>query len=280
MTAQPRADDYGGHAVLLDWETQFIPWLGGRLRKATVGGVTMPLPSGWKPGEHWALCGPTGEGKSTFGVGIIGTRNWVVALDPKGEDETLAAAGYTRAAKIPLPRDRLAGVKKEPREGTDDWVWHRVERGLPVGLAVGFEAMTDEADAALRELMGDAINWVKRTRGWTLYIDEFEMVGSPQMMRQGGRVSNMLIAARHAGTSVVTAFQAPAWVPRHATRQARKATIFPTRDRDMIKALAQSFGRDWRMLARVVDELPPFHSVTLTNQIRRPMIVTVAPKIS
>ena len=38
----------------------------------------------WHPGDHAALIGPTGEGKSTFAVGILGLRKWVLALDPKG----------------------------------------------------------------------------------------------------------------------------------------------------------------------------------------------------
>jgi hypothetical protein len=280
MLAEPRTDDFGGHAVYLDWESEFIPWMRGKLTHGTAAGVRLPLPDPWFPGQHWALVGPTGEGKSTFGVGIIGQRRWVVSLDPKGEDETLEASGYERLRRIPPPRDRLAFFKREPRRGTDDWIWHHVERRNPVGLIVGFESMSDEADEQLRKLMGDAILWVKRTRGWTLYVDEFELLSSQRMMRQAARIENMLITARRAGTSVVTSFQAPAWVSKHATRQARKVTLFPTRDRDMIKAVAEGMGRDWRMVAAAVDELPPFHSLTLTNQIRRPMIVTMAPKVS
>ena len=203
LAAAPRTDDYGGHVVYLDWDREFIPWLRGKKASHQVqaaGGYypsapglglrlrELPLPGPWKPGEHWALIGPTGEGKSTFGVGITGQRRWVVALDPKGEDETLEAAGYMRVRSIPLPRDRFGAFRQKPRPGTDDWVWDRVERLLPVGLVAGFEALSDAEDEALRQLMGDAILWVKRTRGWTLYIDEFELLSSQRMMRQAARI--------------------------------------------------------------------------------------------
>ncbi len=48
----------------------------------------------------------------------------------------------------------------------------------------------------------------------------------------------------------------------------------------MIKNVAEAMGRDWRTVAAVVDELPPFHTLTIPKQIRRPMLITSAPKIS
>jgi hypothetical protein len=275
--AAPRADDYGHHAILLDWETEFIPWVQGKNRTAAVGGLRMPLPPPWKPGQHWALIGPTGEGKSTHAVGLLGLRKWVLSLDPKGEDETLEASGYVRLRTIPPPRGYPVG---RPQPGTERWIWERVNNGLPVGLIAGFEAVTDEQDAALHKLMRDAVTWCRRTRGWTLYVDEFELLSSQRMFRLGPDIERMLITARRAGTSVVTSFQAAAWVSKHATRQASFTSLWPTRDRAMIKNVAESMGRDWREVAAIVDELPPYHTLTIPKQIRRPMLITSAPKIS
>ena len=58
LPAEPRADDYGGHAVYLDWDREFLPWAKGRKRAGTAAGMRLPLPSPWKPGGHWALIGP------------------------------------------------------------------------------------------------------------------------------------------------------------------------------------------------------------------------------
>lgn len=271
----PAAEDYGHHAVLLDWDRQFIPWLLGKLRAAAVGGLRIPLPPPWNPGVHWALIGPTGEGKTTFASGILATRKWALALDPKGEDETLETTGYHRVTSLPLPRGVPWG---EPKPGTERWLWDRIEKGLPVGLIAGFEAMTDADDRAMHQLMRDAIIWCRRTRGWTLYVDEFELLSSQRMMGLGSDIERMLITARRAGTSVVTSYQAPAWVSKHATRQAGFVSLWPTRDRDMVKSVASSMGRDWRTVGAAVDELPPYHVLVIPKQRRAPMLVTVAPK--
>src|SRR5215469_8515779 len=62
------------------------------------------LETNWEPGEHFALCGPTGEGKTTFAVGIMQLRKWVMALDAKGEDDTLASSGFQRVLSFPLDK--------------------------------------------------------------------------------------------------------------------------------------------------------------------------------
>jgi hypothetical protein len=265
--AAPASDNYGNHAVLLEWP-DYLDWLAGKKSHHRVDGRRLPLPPGWKPGQHAALIGPTGEGKSTHGVGMLGLRKWVVALDPKGEDETLKGARYERVTKMPPPRRQDAAI------------WKRVQEGKPVGLVVGFEPRTDEEDHAMHALMRDCINWTRRARGWTFYIDEFELLSSQRMFRLGPDIERMLITARRAGTSMVTSFQSPAWVSKHATRQASLCCIWPTRDRRMIQTVAEGMGRDWKMLAAAVDELPPFHSLTVPKQIRRPMIITSAPKVS
>jgi hypothetical protein len=261
-------DHFGHHAVLLDWDTEFIGWTRGKLAVKDVFGLRIPLPGPWRPGDHWANCGVTGDGKSTHCVGLLKTRKWVLALDPKGEDETLDAAGYIRIRSMPPPRK------------LDRQIWDRVNKGLPVGLVVGFDPRDDQEDQALKEALRDAITWCRRTRGWTLYVDEFELLSSQRMYRMGPDIERMLITARRAGTSVLTSFQAPAWVSKHATRQARLTTMWATTNQQMIKAIGESTGRDWKEVAAVLDELPKFHSLTIPRGSREPMIVTRAPKVA
>jgi hypothetical protein len=267
VSRESSRDHFGHHAAVLDWDREFIPWTRGKYRAHDVAGQRVPLPDPWKPGTHWALCGVTGDGKSTHAVGMLATRKWVCALDPKGEDETLESAGYMRLRSMPPPRKQ------------DKQIWDRVNQGLPVGLVVGFEAKTDADDDAMRKLMRDTIDWTRRSRGWTLYVDEFELLSSQRMMHLGDSIERMLITARRAGTSVVTAFQNPAWVSKHAIRQAGFTTIWQTGNQQMIKAIAEATGRDWRELAAAVDELPKWHSVTIPKDMRRPMIITSAPKV-
>lgn len=234
----------------------------------------------WKPGQHIAMIGPTGEGKSTFAVGILSLRQFVLALDPKGEDETLTASGYERVKSLPSGQPRLWWIFSEAGRQ-----WNRIEsriaEGHPARLIVGGPARTELQDAANQALMRKSFSYAREATGWTVYVDEFELVSSQRMFRLGPNVERMLISARRDGTSVVTSFQAAAWVSKHATRQARFAVIWPTGDRDMIENIARSMGRDKRALAAAVDELPPYHVLVVPRgKNGGPFICTSAPKIN
>jgi hypothetical protein len=131
----------------------------------------------------------------------------------------------------------------------------------------------------LQKLMREAITYSRHSGGWTLYVDEFELLSSQRMFNEGPRIERMLITARRKKTSVVTTFQAPAWISQHATRQARRAVKWPTGDVNMVKKLAEGMGRDWRELKTAVDLLPPFHTITIPRGSRYPMIITSAPEL-
>lgn len=243
----------------------------------------------WQPGQHVASIGPTGEGKTTYNVGLLNIRKYPLALDPKGKDETLSASGWARVESIPPP----GGFPLTPawfRERYYRWmtgdgrrwdeIYTGIQEGRPAKVIVGGDARNDSEDAALVKLMSDGIRFARYSRGWTLYVDEFELLSSQRMFRLGPPVERMLISARHARTSVVTSFQAAAWVSKHATRQAKFAVMYPTGDRRMIKAVAESMGRDWRQLAEAVDELPRFYCLVIPRgKNGGPMMLVSAPKV-
>lgn len=218
----------------------------------------------WLPGQHFALVGPTGEGKTTFAVGILSTRKWVMALDPKGEDDTLAASGYTRITSFPLPRKMRRDLAEKK----------------PMHLIIGGASDTVEGDRALRNLLSEAIEITRQQGGWTLYADEYQVLADLRMFGLGKPVERLIITSRGKGTSVVTAFQAPAWVPKAATRQATFVAIWPTRDRAMIRAVAEGMGRTADDLETAVHMLPPYHVLIIPKRIHAPMVITLPPAIN
>jgi hypothetical protein len=235
----------------------------------------------WDPGQHIASVGPTGEGKTTYNVGLLGIRRYVLALDPKGKDETLSASGFVRVESLP-PLGAIARARyRATRDGrTWEALRRAIDEGRPAKVIVGGDARNAAEDARLTRLMSDGIAFARHTRGWTLYVDEFELLSSQRMFGLGPPVERMLISARHARSSIVTSFQAAAWVSKHATRQARFAVMYPTGDRGMIKAVAESMGRDWHQLAEAVDELPRFYCLVIPRgKSGGPMMLVSAPKV-
>lgn len=261
--AKPRIDD-DALVVGLPWE-QFLAYM----RWA------------WKPGQHIAMIGPTGEGKTTFASGLLSLRKYVMALDPKGEDETLTAAGFERVTHLPNQRvDLTWRIRHHQTARQWDKIHQRIAEGLDAKIIIGGPARTVEQDTANQDLMSRSFIYAREAGGWTVYVDEFELISSQRMFKLGPQVERMLISARRDGTSVMTSFQAAAWVSKHATRQARFAVIWPTGDRDMIKNVAQSMGRDWHQLAAAVDELPPYHVCVIPRgKSGGPFICTSAPEL-
>ena len=217
----------------------------------------------WEPGQHIALIGPTGQGTSTFAVGILKLRKWVIALDAKGGDDTLAKSGFQPIKAWPPPskvRDEIA-------------------EGKPARLIMTGTTRTRKDMAKLVALMNEAIEGARAEGGWTVYADEFQILADQRMFGLGVPVEQMLISARSAGSSVVTSFQAPAWVPKAGTRQASFVVMLKTADKNMIQTVAEAVGREWHELKDALGELPKYHVLVIPQDIHAPMVLTHAPKV-
>jgi hypothetical protein len=69
-------------------------------------------------------------------------------------------------------------------------------------------------------------------------------------------------------------------VSKHATRQARRAVLYPQSQR-MVKSIAEEMNWDWRELGAVLDELPEWHTATIgRGRQAGPIVITQAPKIN
>lgn len=247
MTLDPSTVDSPVRVVSLEWSL-FLRW----------------MESNWPPGTHLACVGPTGEGKTTFVVPLLHLRKWVMALDAKGLDPTLSASGFERITKLPLS-GRLRNA---------------IAEGKAVRLILGGETDSNAAEAKLRALLAQGVAMVRHQGGWTLYADEFQVLADLRMFGLGKSIEQGLISARAKGTSIVTSFQAPAWVPKASTRQATIVVLWPTRDLAMVKSIAESMGRDWRELLTIVQRLPRFHVLVIPKSIFEPYIITHAPELS
>jgi hypothetical protein len=127
--------------------------------------------------------------------------------------------------------------------------------------------------------MAQALNMVRAQGGWAIYADEFQILSDQKMFNLGPIVERLLVSARSQGTSVVTSYQAPAWVPTAALRQASYVLLTGNRDPNMIKNIAEAMGRKWQDLVAMVQQLPRWHVIVIPKSLHDPIVIVHPPAL-
>lgn len=217
----------------------------------------------WGLGEHVALVGPTGSGKTVYVVNILPMRKYVIALDAKGGDESLellTRKGF-EYSKWPLTNRQ----------------WRDIEEGKPARYIIGAGIQSLEDLPLLRQEIATALRDAYNQKRWTVYIDELQLVSDRRLMNLSARVEVNLIAARNRGVSIVSSFQRPANVPRSASEMSTWFIVFYTRDRDTVDRLAEMAGRPAPEIRGMIKGLPEYCTLIFSRNPREPVIVTRAP---
>jgi hypothetical protein len=248
-------------ALLQTDEILGLPWSGP-------GGFLEWFKARWEQGEHMNVAGPTGAGKTTFCTGVLNhCRQWVVGVDAKGGDDTLAEAGWPR---ISGSKDRMGfWLPAEHRR--------RVRDGDPVRVIVGQRAKNF---GMLRR------NWARQAAlletvfvegRWTLYLPDLQLLTDPQMGGIKADANMLWIAARSKKVSLVTDMQEFSWTPRLARSMPRWFVAGYTRDLDSVKAMATSAGRSNVEVRGMMQALKQrqFSWLVFSNNPRDPVVVTV-----
>ena len=213
----------------------------------------------WNPGQHVALIAPTGQGKTTVLVSLLSRRNFVLALDPKGGDSTLAKTGYGRLGTWPPPsRD-----------------YDAMAEGKPVRYLIGPKVRTRADRVTLKDVQTRALQGAFDDGGWTVAIDELQVAADK--MGHSDDIETMLISARDKRLSVVSLFQRPANVPRAAYEMASWIFLGLTLDVDTVNRLAEIVGRPKYEIRGAVEGLAShdYSWMVLPNNPRRPIVLTL-----
>jgi hypothetical protein len=222
------------------------------------------------------ILAPTGQGKSTILCEILNGcgRKYELALDPKGGDSTLAALGWPRVRTIPQQKKWYQFWRRD--------IFDLMAAGEPYRAIVGRVARTEDDWIRLKLELERTLREAFNQGGWTIAIDEFQILSDKRLLDLGTASERLLIAARDKGVSVVTLFQAPRWVPRAAVDQSQWIFIGLTRDRDVVDRISEILGRDLSEIRGAIEGLASreFAWLLARNNPRKPLIVTRPPFVA
>ena len=208
----------------------------------------------WKQGEHVALVGPTGQGKTTLALQLLPLRAWTTIVATKGKDRTLnglARDGYVRVEQWPPPSPEHNRVILWPR-------WR--------------DARDNRTQAAA---IRDAINAIFRAGSWCVFCDDVQHLTGK--LRLGSELETLWLQARSLNVSVVAATQRPRHVPLEMWTQSTHVFMWGTGDEEDLRRIGGLGGHSSRRIRSLVAELPKHHVLYVNNRERQ-LVVTKAER--
>jgi energy-coupling factor transporter ATP-binding protein EcfA2 len=190
----------------------------------------------WKQGEHIAIVGLTGTGKTTLASELLGIRSYVVAVAVKRKDDTLERfkeQGYKIIKKWPPDYDYTHVV-----------LWFKPE------------SLSDDMKLQSSQLH-TAFNLMYIAGGWAIFLDDVGYISS--MLGLHKDIGMLLSLGRSCGITVVAAMVRPASVvariPKETLNQCRHVIIFKYTNEDEIKATAVIAGISAKDMVNLHKEL-------------------------
>jgi energy-coupling factor transporter ATP-binding protein EcfA2 len=195
----------------------------------------------WIQGEHVALIGPTGTGKTSLAHPLLEIRDYVCILALKKKDETL---------------DRF---KQGPQWGFSRYkVIDYWPADYPTKRVVFWPKPKDlGAGDNQSERVYKVFNYIYIAGGWCLFIDDAGYVAGS--LGLGRALGTLLNQGRSANISIMAAMTRPssviAQVPKEAFNQCRHVLIFRYSDEREIKTCASIAGVPFKDMVRYQEAL-------------------------
>jgi energy-coupling factor transporter ATP-binding protein EcfA2 len=212
----------------------------------------------WQQGEHTALIGPTGQGKTNTLTQLLPLHPYVVVFATKPKD----------ASMIRLVHDGDYHVMRR---------WHSLDPHKFPRRVLWPDAMSLESETIQRDVFRDALARIYREGGWTVAIDELWFVNN--ILGLTREIKTYLLQARALGISLLMATQRPAWVPLEVYDQSTHLFFLRDNDERNLQRLSGISFRSADLIRSVVSDLEKFQLLyinTRTGEMcrTRPPLVT------
>lgn len=212
----------------------------------------------WKAGEHVALIGPTGQGKTTLLTQLLPLHPYVTVFATKPRDESMdRLITDPRTPYYPIRSWQSLDPRKYPRRV----LW-------PDASQMGSEERQ-------KEVFHEAFGRMYREGGWTVAIDELWYVGN--ILNLSRDIKIYLLQARALDISLLVATQRPAWVPLEVYDQSTHLFFWRDNDENNLKRLSGISFRSADLIRSVVSDLEQYQ-VLYINTRTGEMCRTRAPK--
>lgn len=225
----------------------------------------------WRQGEHFAILGPTGSGKTFAALEVAEIRTYVIVVACKPRDPLIQdalARGYWL-----VPTDRLEipysdGVPLHPKVVYWPRLSEQQRRKLPPSTVMRAEK------AMQKPRVAGAIGYVRNAGHWTLLLDETTWVCRDLRLQED--VDSALFQFRSLDSSIILLAQRPSWIGRFALSSPRFLILFQTNDDNDRKALGEISSVDTNAVRAAVGELEfGAHQCLLIDTYARRMWRTV-----
>lgn len=204
----------------------------------------------WRQGEHFALLGPTGSGKTFAALEVAEIRSYVIVVACKPRDELIVDALARGYWLIPTDKLEIPYVDHHPLHPRVVY-WPRLSersrRKLPDSMVLASERRMQKPRVQA------AIGYVRQNGHWTLMLDETTWVCRDLGLQRD--VDSALFQFRSLDSSLILLAQRPSWIGRFALSSPRFLILFQTNDDQDRKALGEISSVDTKVVREVVARL-------------------------
>lgn len=258
-----------------DTVAPFKPWaeLERYLREPDPDSPGRPPQPRFAQGDHVAIIGPTGTGKTHIALALAELRSYVLVVACKPRDPLVDDAIRSGYYLVPGNALEVPYVDGRPLHSRVIF-WPRLPSRAASKLPA--HALLQAEKALQKPAVGGAIGYVRRDGNWCIVIDEGTWVCRDLNLQRD--IDSALFSFRTMRSSIIILGQRPSWMGRYVLSQPTHLFLFQTSDTNDRKALGDISAVDTKLVQELVRRLDHRrHEALYLNTRTREMFRTVAP---